>query len=100
LGTDDWQKSLYKPIEKPPIDDLFGEESIEPAFERVNTPELEAWVGNRLSEIFQWVAKPVRLKNNGRPLFLFYFAVSNSSPKALGLAKRVASQIVKKFGND
>lgn len=100
LGTDDWQNSLYKPIEKPPIDDLFGENPNEPAFERVNTPELEAWVGNRLSEIFQWVAKPVRLKNNGRPLFLFYFAVSNSSPKALGLAQRVASQIVKKFGND
>ncbi len=100
LGTDEWQNSLYKPIERPPIEDLFGEEPVGPGFERVNTSELEAWVDNRLSEIFQWVAKPVRLKNNGRPLFLFYFAVSNSSPRALGLARKVASQIVKKFGND
>lgn len=98
LGTNDWERALYKPVERPPIQDLFAEaERSNDQFERVNVKELEKWVSNRLKEEFAWVAEPVRLSNNGKPLFLFYFAVSNTSPKAIGLAQKVASQIVKKF---
>lgn len=98
LGTNDWENSLYKPVDKPPIQDLFAEADISnDQLQRVNVKELEKWVSNRLKEEFAWVAEPVRLNNNGKPLFLFYFAVSNNSPKAIGLAQKVASQIVKKF---
>jgi three-Cys-motif partner protein len=98
LGTNDWEDALYKPIEKPPIQDMFADtEDRTDLYERINVKELEKWVSNRLKEEFAWVAEPVRLNNKGRPLFLFYFAISNKSPKAIGLAKKVANQIVKKF---
>lgn len=98
LGTSDWEEALYKPIEKPPIQDMFADtEASNDQFERVNVKELEKWVSNRLKEEFAWVAEPVLLKNKGKPLFLFYFAVSNNSPKAIGLAQKVAGQIIKKF---
>lgn len=98
LGTNDWEDALYKPIEKPPIQDMFADlETSNDQFERVNVNELEKWISNRLNEEFAWVAEPVRLKNKGKPLFLFYFAISNNSAKAIGLAKKVASQIIKKF---
>lgn len=98
LGTDTWEKALYKPIERPPIEDLFSDHlANENQHERINIKELERWVTKRLREEYSWVAEPVYLRNNGKPLFLFYFAVSNNSPKAIGLAQKVASQIIKKF---
>lgn len=103
LGTDSWKESLYKPIESPMIDDLFGEPDPDPTpeSERLNTKELEQWVTNRLKELFPFVAQPVPLKNKGRPLFLFYFAVSNDNPKAWGLSEKAASHIIQKnIGND
>jgi len=101
LGTDSWEDSLYKPLEAPVMDDLFGTPDPIPVSERLNTKELEQWVTNRLKELFPYVAQPVPLNNNGRPLFLFYFAVSNDSEKAWRLADRAASHIIKKnIGND
>lgn len=101
LGTDAWEASLYKPLEKPAIDDLFGELDPAPSSERLNTIELENWVTNRLRELFPYVAKPVSLNNKGKPLFLFYFAVSNHSEKAWRLADKVVSHIVQKnLGNE
>lgn len=95
LGTDEWQAALYKPVEAPPMDDLFDDKQELPAH-RVNTKELERWVTARLKQLFPYVAPPVPLNNNGSPLFLFYFAVSNESPKAWGLAEKAASHIIGK----
>lgn len=98
LGTDTWERTLYKPAKQPMIGDLFDDvdAAAPPASERLNTEELEQWVTERLKELFPYVAPPVPLKNNGRPLFLFYFAVSNDNPKAWGLAERAASHIINK----
>ncbi len=96
LGTPDWEQALYKPVENMGTPDLFDEPQASDATERLNTNELEKWVTGRLQEIFSYVAKPVPLTNNNRPLFLFYFAVSNPSKKAWGLADRVVSDILKK----
>lgn len=101
LGTDEWEATLYKPIDAPPMDDLFGDADATPLAQRVNTGELERWVTARLREVFPYVARPVTLRNKGRPLFLFYFAVSNASEKAWGLAERAASHIINQnIGND
>ncbi len=101
LGTDRWEESLYKPVETPVMGDLFGDPDPTPSSERLNTKELEQWVTNRLRELFPYVAEPVPLNNKGRPLFLFYFAVSNTSEKAWRLADRAASHIIKQnIGND
>ncbi len=99
LGTTLWQDALYKPVDIPPMDDLFGAAQPTTPKERVNPKALEAWVTERLKTIFGWVAPPLWLKRNGSPLFLFYFAISNKNPKAIGLANRVASQILKKHGS-
>lgn len=101
LGTDGWEAALYKPIVAPPMDDLFGDSDPTPVAQRVNTDELECWVTARLKEAFPYVAPPVPLKSRGKPLFLFYFAVSNTSEKAWRLADRAASHIIKhNVGND
>lgn len=97
LGTDEWEQSLYKEEEGPPMDDLFGEDS-SLRTRRLNTRELEHWVTLRLRRLFPFVADPLPLSNQGRPLFLFYFAVSNPDRKAWGLAQRAANHIINTFG--
>jgi hypothetical protein len=97
LGTSDWESALYKPIEKPPISDLFDIQDESTTAARINVKELEMWITARLREVFAWAAEPILLTNNGKPLFLFYFAISNRAPKAVGLAKKVANQIIQKY---
>lgn len=96
LGGVEWEAALYKPIERSLTGNLFEDQEVAQGALRVNTAEVEAWVTNRLKEIFPYVARPVMLTNNGKPLFLFYFAISNPSRKAWGLADRVASHIISK----
>lgn len=74
--------------------DLFDSKPDEIDSERLNTQELQHWVTRRLEELFPYVAKPVPLNSNGKPLFLFYFAVSNDKKAAWGLAERAASSII------
>lgn len=95
LGTSEWQEALYKPVERPPMDDMFGNPEDELPGERLNESELEKWVTSRLRSLFPYVAEPVPLKNKGRPLFLFYFAVSNPSEAAWNLARKVVTHIIK-----
>ena len=95
LGTSDWEAALYRAKGKPPIDDLFGVERRDELTERINVEELQDWVTNRLKSVFAYVAAPKLLTNNGRPLFLFYFAVSNKSPAARGLADRAIRSIMR-----
>lgn len=100
LGTDEWESTLYKPIKAAPMDDLFDSPDSISTSQRVNTDELECWVTTRLKELFHYVAQPVPLRNNGKLLFLFYFAVSNRKEAAWRLADRAASHIIKRnIGN-
>ncbi len=94
LGTDDWQKTLYKPKELPQMDDLFGDSEDSMETERINVEELQSWVTGRLKELFPYVAEPVPLRSNGSLLFLFYFAVSNPHPAAGALAQKVVKSIL------
>ena len=100
LGTNDWEKALYKEKENPIIQDLFDDGQSTSVIERVNSKELEKWVTSRLKEVFPYVAEPIELKSNGSPLFLFYFAVSNDNEKAQNLAYRATKSIVKKNLSD
>lgn len=96
LGTDRWITELYKPKEAALIDDLFGEEP-ESEVERLNVDGVSKFVKNRLSEQFPFVSDPVTLRNKNSPLFLFFLAVSNPSNVAIGLARKVSGQIIKKY---
>lgn len=97
LGDDGWEDALYEPRSSVPMDDLFGNDGLDETYSRLNVEELTHWVTKRLQELFSYVAEPVRLDNNGSPLFLFYFAVSNPSEKAWGLANRVVKDIRRKL---
>lgn len=96
LGTDRWITELYKPKEAPQMDDLFGVEP-ESEVERLNVDGVSRFVKSRLSEQFPFVSDPVTLRNNNSPLFLFFLAVSNPSNVAIGLARKVSGQIIRKY---
>jgi three-Cys-motif partner protein len=101
LGTNTWEDALYKPLQAPMTPDLFADSDSTPVSQRINTKELEHWVTKKLRDLFPYVAPPVLLNNRGSPLFLFYFAVANSSEKAWKLANKAATYIINKnIGND
>ena len=97
LGTNDWEQALYKPVTNKTLD-LFDNTHYS-AESRINVEEPKNWISKRLQEEFRFVAEPVLLNNNNRPLFLFYFAVSNPTKSAWGLAQRVTSQIINKYNS-
>ena len=96
LGTDEWISALYKDKEEPLIEDLFGDAAPSEGIERLNVQGVSDFVRERLAGQFSFVAEPVTLYGNRGPLFLFFFAVSNPSKTAIGLAKKVSSQIISK----
>ena len=96
LGTPEWENALYKPTELNQSMGLFDEPEKQNHLERININELQKWVTSRLQELFPYVAKPVPLKDNGKTLFLFFFAVSNPNKAAWGLANKAASHIILK----
>ncbi len=95
LGTKEWAEALYRPVEKPLIQDLFGDPPGDQS-ERLNSKEVASFVCNRLRSIFSYVAEPVTLKVNNNPFFLFIFAVSNPAKTAKDLAEKVSKQILRK----
>ncbi|GAA0840947.1 hypothetical protein GCM10009113_06720 [Marinobacter szutsaonensis] len=95
LGTDQWIKELYRPKPSPQIEDLFGAE-VEDETERLNVEGVSNYIRSRLMQQFPYAAQPVTLYNNGHPLFLFCFAVSNNSKVAIALAEKVARSILTK----
>lgn len=96
LGTDRWITELYRPKETPRMEDMFGEEPLSEV-ERLNVDGVSKFVKNRLAEQFPFVSDPVTLRSKNSPLFLFFLAVSNPSNVAIGLAKKVSNQIIKKY---
>lgn len=97
LGTPDWESALYKPKERPPIVDMFPDCEPDSLMERVNVEELQGWVTHRLRSEFAYVATPVTLRHQNTPLFTFYFAVSNPSKAAWGLAQKAANHIIERL---
>lgn len=96
LGTDEWRTVFYAPQRQT---DLFGNETGD-AREADHT-EMLKYVSKRLKILFPAVAEPKILyqagnsKNpSGAPLFALYFAASNPSPKAYGLALKIAKDIL------
>jgi three-Cys-motif partner protein len=92
LGTDDWERAWYRQEEG--AEDLFGGTSDE----RSRTADVEAmetFAWNRLSSLFPKVLKPLRLNDaRGVPQFALFFAISNTEPKAIGLAQKIAGHIL------
>lgn len=97
LGTDEWRKFFYEPKRQA---DLFGDGS-EGDERHVEHTQMLEYVSTRLKGLFPVVTEPKVLyqggdskKPSGSPLFALYFAASNKSPKAYGLAAKIAKDIL------
>jgi hypothetical protein len=95
MGPHDWKKALYEPT---PTGDLFGDHSdIRTAHPR----RMAEWVKECLQTIFPGVHGPKILHQRrkdgkkGPPLYALFLLISNPEPKALGLAKRFATSVLK-----
>lgn len=97
LGTEAWRSAFYK---ESPQGSLFDEA---PTVERHLGPmQMKDWVTSHLRTIFSSVVEPKILYQTtpngtqGAPLFALYFAVSNDSGPAIGLATKIAKDIFSK----
>jgi len=54
------------------------------------------YVSERLKGLFPAVSDPkIFYQSTGAPIFALYFAASNPSPKAFGLAMKIAKGVIK-----
>jgi len=91
LGAEHWEKELYS---KPKGQDLFGENFEE--MRTIGVRGLENFVKARLETIFPKVFEPLRLPSGPGPQrYSLFCAISNASPKAIGLATKAANHILK-----
>ena len=96
LGTDEWRQVFYAPKRQA---SLFGGDGGDER--EVDHRQMLEFVSKRLKELFPAVTDPKILyqsgdsKNpSGAPLFALYFAASNPSPKAYGLATKIAKGVL------
>lgn len=96
LGTDEWRSALY---ERNRQENLFGDTS---DVRHADVPQILAWVKKRLETVFPYVEEPKLLHQvfdsgkQGAPLFALFFAMSNPSPRAIELAKKIVRGILKR----
>lgn len=92
LGTDAWREAWYGTPQGPTT--LFDDPSSIVRIADVNA--IEAFVKARLESVFKGaVLSPLRIYNErGHPLASLFFAVSNPSPKAVGLATKIARHVL------
>jgi hypothetical protein len=82
-----WYEALYF---KNPQYNMF--DTVE--YKRVDFEKLIDFIYDELNKIFPYVGPSKKLKNSKNTLlFILYFAVSNPSPKAVALAKKVVTDI-------
>lgn len=96
LGTDEWRQVFYAPKRQA---NLFGEDNGD--VREADHHQMLDFVSKRLKGLFPAVTDPKILyqagdsKNpSGAPLFALYFAASNPSPKAFGLATKIAKDVL------
>lgn len=90
FGTREWREAFYV---KKTTQGLF--DTIESHARKVNVKQIEEWVQKRLNKCFSYTSEPLPLPKTGPQLFSLFFCVSNSSGKAVELAKKVANHILK-----
>ena len=100
LGDAGWRKEFYKKDPQMTLFDLFpepGQSDGERMVKDANPDHIKEYILSRLGTICPCVSKHARIFRNSRnsPMFLFCFAIASESPKAQGLALRMADYILK-----
>ena len=99
LGTKAWEAAWYTPKSAGALFDFMGEPPTLGDRRVADVDDIQAFVGERLSELFPKVSGPLRLNTkNGAPGFALFFASSNPDPKAYGLAAKIATHTILKAG--
>lgn len=95
LGTPAWRDHFYQSTGQA---GLLGEQ--EGKIRVFTAEDIADFAQGRLAEVFKgWVSDPLYLRSpTGAPLFALFCCISNPAPKAVGLAKKIASHILGKFG--
>lgn len=93
FGTPSWRQEWYETESQT---DMFGD-LIEDERRSFDVNRIEAWVGNRLRDVFKGgVLKPMRLYHpGGAPMASLFFAISNPHKAAVRLATEIAAHILK-----
>lgn len=95
LGTREWRNAFYEPPSQP---GLFWQD---PDVRTKNVEWMVNWVKRRLETVFPAVADPMILRQvrkdgkHGPANFALFFAISNPSKPAIGLALRLANAVLK-----
>ncbi len=96
LGTEAWESAWYTPKSEGTLFEFLHEPRVMGDRRVADVDDMEAFVAKRLKDLFPMVSKPLRLKTkNGAPGFALFFACSNPSPAAFGIASRIANHILK-----
>lgn len=95
LGTQEWREHFYQPDGQ---NGLLGE--TESKVRTYGSTDIADYVKHRLAQVFEgWVSEPLYLRSSKGPaLFALFCCISNPSPPAVALAKRIAKHILEKFG--
>jgi hypothetical protein len=99
FGTNEWFEAFYNQKSNKPVPrSLFPGigKAAEEVRREANIKQIEEWVRKRLQKCFPYVSAPKVLPESGSQLFSLFFCVSNKSPKAIGLAQKVANEILKR----
>jgi three-Cys-motif partner protein len=90
LGDPGWRDAFYTQDSEP---DLFGDRALHKA---TRVENVERYLLSRLKSVFPAVAnQTLRLPEaEGRSMFLLVFACANPAPKAMGLALKIANDIL------
>jgi three-Cys-motif partner protein len=93
FGSDAWERELYPETKRL---DLFDGIFDEPRQRSRDVAGLESYAKARLELIFAKVLKPLPLPLHERPQrFSLFLCISNDDPKAVGLATKIGSHILK-----
>lgn len=100
LGDSGWREEFYKKDPQMTLFDRFPEleqNDGERMVKSASPDHIREYILSRLGTIFPCVSKHARVFRNRRnaPMFLFCFAIASESPKAQGLALRMADHILK-----
>lgn len=92
FGTSNWIEDFYRDTDQT---DLFAEEETATKRQRVlNQGEILTYMQRQLHTIFPVVLDPIKLPDQGSPIFALFFASANSSPSAVKLTKRIAGHLL------
>lgn len=100
FGTEDWRTAWYE-LRPEQVSLFAGMDLGEVTRDSDRTADevaVEEWVKRRLGSLFPWVSDPLRLYMDGKGVhqFSLFFAISNASGPALGLAQRLAGHVLNK----